>query len=296
MKKYFVKLIVLFLCILIYLNIPSTSQHTYPEKNQYTPLLTALNITYPKGDGSLRIMTYNLLADTPGFEGAPAYSRADGVCAILNTLKPDVIALQETSRNWFYSLNQSTPYKFISPVKTNILGTMTTLIYNPETLFLNYWGEYVFPKNHNGRLRCAVWGVFKERSTGKTFIVVNTHLSLSYKEKQFPEQQAIEILGLEDNLKKEYDCPIIFTGDFNSDKRSHTNHSANVYEILCTSLTDTATTAPETACAKGKDFESYRVDHIFTTHEPRILRFVILSQPKFANLSDHYPIFIDLML
>lgn len=294
MKKSFIKLTTLLLCIFIIFNLTSTNQ--IPSNDQPTPLLTSLKKCYSKSDTALRIMSYNLLADTPGFDGAPAYSRADGVCAILNTLKPDVIALQETSRNWFYALNKGTPYKFISPVKTRLSGTMTTLLYNPEALVLNHWGEYTFTKNHNGRLRCAVWGFFTERSTAKKFIVISTHLSLSDKENQFPEQQAMELINLINTLTNKYKCPLILTGDFNSDKRTSTNQKSTVYEILSTRLTDSVATSTEKSCGKSKDFSGYRVDHIFLSTEPKALRFVILSQPEFAALSDHYPIFMDLVL
>ncbi len=296
MKKTFVKLIVLLLCILITLNIPSTPTHTYPEKNQYTPLLTSLSLTYPRGEGTLRVMTYNLLADTPGFEGAPAYSRAEGVCGILNTLSPDVAALQEVSRNWFYSLNQSTPYKFVSPAKTNFLGTMTALLYNPEAVTLLQWGSHTFSRTLNGRLRCAVWGVFSKADTGKKFTVISTHLSLSDRENQFPEQQARELLELSRELEARYGCPVIFTGDFNSDKRTAENTVAGAYEILGTALTDTLRVTNEKASGNAKGFSSYRTDHIFINKALPVRRYVILSQRQFSDLSDHYPVFVDFLL
>lgn len=292
MKKSFIKLTTLLLCIFIIFNLTSTNQT--PSNDQPIPLLTALNITYPKGDGSLRIMSYNLLADTPGFEGSPAYLRASGVCNILNTLKPDVAGLQEVGRNWFFSLNQGTTYSFISPVKTTLFGTMTAIIYNKETVILEDSGEYVFPETYNGKLRCAVWGLFKEKQSDKKFLVINTHLSLKENGIDSPLEQATNIIILANELKETFNCPLFFVGDFNSDKRSlYNTSSACIYETLCTVSADTVNLSFEKGFGENKNFSSYSADHIFLKGEAEILRYIILSQPDFVELSDHYPIFID---
>ncbi len=297
MKKSFLKLILLLLCVFIIFSVPFTKTPSYTAENNYTSVITALEKTYPKNPDNIRIMSYNLLADTPGFEGSPAYSRAEGVCHILNTLLPDVTGLQEVGRNWFYSLNKGTSYKFISPVKTNFLGTMTAIIYNPETVTLNFWGEQVFPETLNGRLRCAVWGHFTKKRDGKTFVVLNTHLSLKEKGTDTPLKQATNIITLSTELQEKYNCPVFLVGDFNSDKRfSGNSHSAQIYEALSTALADTCNLGKEKGCGQNKTFTSYRADHIFLKGEGSILRYIVLSQPKFADLSDHYPIFIDLSL
>ncbi len=300
MKKSLFKLLSLFLCVFIIIQIfflNGNGAMYYSANGDLIKIVNALGKAYPKSPDTLRIMSYNLLADTPGFEGSPAYLRASGVCSILNTLKPDVAGLQETSRNWFYALNQGTQYAFISPVKTNIFGTMTTIVYNKETVSLHQWGEYVFPKTYSTKLRCAVWGLFKEKRTSQSFVVINTHLSLKEKWIDSPLEQATDILLLADELKKLYNCPVFFVGDFNSDKRLSGNvTSPCVYETLCTFFTDTRDMAKEKSCGENRSFSSYRADHIFVTGEADILRYVILSQAPFADLSNHYPIFIDISI
>ncbi len=292
MKNFF-KLILLLLCILIIFSIPFTKASYIPE-NKYNSVINAIDKTYPKNQDVLRIMSYNLLADTPGFEGSPAYLRASGVCNILNTLKPDVAGLQEVGRNWFFSLNQGTTYSFISPVKTTLFGTMTAIIYNRETVILEDSGEYVFPETYNGKLRCAVWGLFKEKQSNRNFLVINTHLSLKEKGSDSPLEQATNIIILANELKEKFNCPLFFVGDFNSDKRSMYNtSSACIYETLCTVSADTVNLSFEKGFGENKNFSSYSADHIFLKGEAEILRYIILSQPDFVELSDHYPLFID---
>ena len=294
MKNFF-KLILLLLCVFIIFNFPFTNEKPYSPENKYNSVINAIDKTYPKNQDTLRIMSYNLLADTPGFEGSPAYLRASGVCNILNTLKPDVAGLQEVGRNWFFSLNQGTTYNFISPVKTTVFGTMTAIIYNKETVILEDSGEYVFPETYNGKLRCAVWGLFKEKRSDKKFLVINTHLSLKENGIDSPLEQATNIIILANELKERFNCPLFFVGDFNSDKRSlYNTSSACIYETLCTVSTDTINLSCEKGFGENKNFSSYSADHIFLSGETDILRYVILSQPDFVDLSDHYPIFIDI--
>jgi endonuclease/exonuclease/phosphatase (EEP) superfamily protein YafD len=299
MKKSLLKALTIFIVfsLICYYFDTKSPDSSYYVNTEFATTVNALNKIHPQKSSTLRIMSYNLLADTPGFMGSPAYLRSADVCFMLNTLKPDVTGFQEVSRNWAYCLNRDTDYNFISPLKTNFMGTMTIIMYNKDTLLLCQWGEYVFEKTHDGNLRCAVWGVFKEKATEKSFIVINTHLSLSYNEKDTAIKQAQEILDLAHNLYAEYNYPLFFTGDFNSGIRySGYNASSCVYEVLCTSLTDTLRLAQQKSHGENLSTSSHSVDHIFVKGEPDVKEYVILSQPYFKNLSDHYPIFIDFTL
>ncbi len=299
MKKNSIKLFPFIIIFVIILNtiLFYGSAEPLVTDDHFTNTINAINRTCPKPCSAIRIMTYNLLADTPGFYGTPAYSRAAEVCRLLNTLCPDVAGLQESSRNWFYALSTNTHYRFISPLKTNIYGTMTTIIYNPHTLALEEWGELTFPGSHNGRLRRAVWGLFRVKSTNKHLVVINTHLSLNEGEGYTPLIQATELLTLCRGLSERYGCPLFLIGDFNSDIRSDKNPlRAGAHEIITTYFTDTELTAAEKIHGDAKGTSAYCVDHIFTLGEAQILRFHLLSQSRFTALSDHYPIFIDIQM
>lgn len=300
MKKSVLKVLCFFIPFLIFfqsLFVYGNGASPYTADTEVLNLSNALKNIHPENPCTLRIMSYNLLADTPPFYGSPAYSRANEVCCILNALLPDVIGLQEASRNWIYSLSQGTDYTLVSPIKTNLLGTMTAIIYNKESVLLTDWGEYVFEKTYNSKLRCAVWGVFKEKSTAKSFIVINTHLSLSHNETDTPIQQATEILALGEKLYTQYDCPVFFTGDFNSGQRFTENNPAScVYETLCTCLTDTLKEAVQKSDGENLSINAHSVDHIFLKGEACIEGYAVLSQKPMKELSDHYPIFIDVLL
>ncbi len=273
------------------------------EKNEHTAsteLLTVINnikTTNPKSQKHIRIMSYNLLADSLGFEGTDAHIRADGVCNLLNELSPDVIGLQETSRNWHTCIQKKTDYSFISPVRTELFGTMTSVIYNENTLTLLKSGEKVFNYGYDSRLRRMVWGIFKHNENSKIFAVINTHFSLSNNNITTPMNQASELLEFGEKLREEYNCPVFFIGDFNARERNrNTNISSSVYETLCTTLNDAKTEAQSVASGVNQSIYASSNDHIFIKGNAEIKKYVILSQNEFANLSDHYPIFVDIVI
>lgn len=278
-------------------NLNENTGTEYPAPPELTRTITVISQFYSDTDADIRIMSYNLLSDSAGFEGSPAYMRSEGVCYLLNTLSPDVAGIQEMGRNWFYCLNKSTDYAFISPVRTTLYGTMTAIIYNPENLILKSYGEHSFKNSYNPKLRCAVWGVFCHKATGKTFAIINTHFSLSEHDDKAPMNEARELLSYGEKISEIYNCPVFFTGDFNAgERRSDNNVSSSVYEALCTSFTDTKELAQAKSSGDNLSNNSSSIDHIFLKGNARINSYVILSQNEFTQLSDHYPIFIDAKL
>ncbi len=269
----------------------------YKSATELATVINNIKSTNPKPQNRIRIMSYNLLADCLGFDGTNAVTRAEGVCQMLNTLAPDVAGLQETSRNWHTCIQQKTDYSFISPLRTKIFGTMTSVIYNKNTLTLLKSGEKVFRYGYDSRLRRMVWGVFKYKESNKTFAVINTHFSLSNDNITTPMNQAAELLDFGKELQKEYNCPIFFIGDFNARERNaNANISSSVYETLCATLLDAKTDAQSISAGAKQSIYSSSNDHIFLKGKAEIKKYVILSQNEFATLSDHYPIFVDIVI
>ncbi len=299
-NKTFLKLTVIITVILLIF-----SQYTdiVSKKNEYAcsaELITVINnikLTNPKSKNHIRIMSYNLLSDSLGFDGTKAITRADGVCRILNSLSPDVAGLQETSRNWRTCIQEKTDYSFISPVRTKLFGTMTTIIYNKNTLTLLKSGEQVFKFGYDSRLRRMVWGLFRQKNDNKTFLVVNTHFSLSNDNLITPMNQAAELLDFGKKLQNEYNCPVFFIGDFNARERKRNNNiSSSVYETLSATLNDTKNDAESISGGTPQSLQASSNDHIFSRGSTQIKKYVILSQSQLTTLSDQHPIFIDFVI
>lgn len=291
MKKFLVILI-----LILFILSTANSAVTLSSVNDDTIIIKALQI-HPKLEKKTRVMTYNLLADSAGFEGSSAFTRAKEVCTLINEAAPDVAGLQEVSRNWLFCISKNTEYKIINSVKTAIFGTMTVLAYNPDTLSLLHSGEQVFSEGTHTRLRRFVWGVFERKKDGKCFCVINTHLSLSKTDGVSAVNQAYELAKFINDLYYEYKLPVFITGDFNSgERKEHNNQLPSVYEILCTVAKDTKSISSTLNYGNGKSVYASNIDHIFIRGDAQLEQYTVLSQSEFLKLSDHYPVFIDLTL
>lgn len=270
----------------------------YPAPEEAITKIEKLTEYYKKDNNQIRLMTYNILADSVGFEGSPAQNRADGVCRLLEGISPDVCGLQETSRKWFACIFNNTDYKFIHPVRSALLDTMTTLVYNPKSLTLVAFGEQVFRNGNNSRLRRMVWGVFRHKKTDKVFAVVNTHFSLSEgnsTDSTTPLTQALELITLCKELKTLFKCPVFPLGDFNA-KQSTKKTPSPIYDILTTAFANTKAIALTQSNGENTTTKSLSLDHIFCFGDAKITHHVTLSQSVLKEFSNHYPVFCDISI
>jgi len=272
------------------------SQHPAPPEQ--TSEIEKLSDFYKKEENHIRLMTYNILADSIGFEGSPAQYRADAVCKIINGIAPDVCGFQETSRKWFACIYNNTDYKFIHPIRTAVFTTMTTLAYNPKAVNLISFGEQVFKNGNNSPLRRMGWGVFRHKKTDKVFAVVNTHFSLSgsdFSDNATPLTQALELITLCKDLKNLFNCPVFALGDFNAPKSTKKAPSP-IYDILVTAFKNTTSLAKTISHGENSNKKTPFIDHIFAFGDITVTRHATLSQSFLKELSDHFPVFCDISI
>ncbi len=261
----------------------------------------AVGYIYGREEDTVRLMTYNLLSDSLGFTGTDAGERAGGVCAIIETLSPDVIGFQEMSRKWFATVKNNTSYKFIGFFRTTVFGTMTTLAYNSKRVELLFSGEKTFSVGGDSRMRRIVWGVFSNKRNGKIFAVVNIHFDL-LKKKTFSAfddslqmSQALETTRFVKDVIDRLKCPVFILGDFNV-KQSTAEKVSPVYEILDSVFYNAKKYAESVSVGSAPQSSTYKNDHIFYFGNVAIERYCLLSNENFVALSDHYPIFADVRL
>ena len=302
MKKAVIKSIFIF-CLTLLVSAQSIAFHIKVYRNRNMPSLplstqnTILKLKeiYPQPENTVRIKTYNILSDEPGFEGSPAYTRANGVCAVLNSLSPDVIGIQEMSHNWFYFLKANTRYSFVSPVKTALTSSMTAMLYDSEKLILKNSGEKTLSRSTSQRLRKYIWATFETTDTKSTFTVVNTHFSLNKNDSCAPLLQALDIIEFSKEFQQH--STIFFIGDFNTAQTTNkTTSSGRVYETLSTFFNDTKAMAKSLSEGTEKSSDEAFLDHIFLKGNAEILNFIILSNKEMAFFSDHYPILADVII
>ncbi len=302
-KKFMVILICLILLILVVFIIVFLVRGNI--KNEKLPEGFDEKITKSAFEktGDVRIMSSNLLVHYESWGGKPAKSRSKMYIALLEKYKPDVVGLQEMSDSWFCCIMNNLPkgYKMINPLTTGALVRMTSMIYNSDTLELLKSGEFTYSKCENKRLRRVVWAQFKEKGSGKTFIVTNTHFSLLFdgKEEEFAEimrTQAKELSNLIYKLNNEYSCPVFSVGDYNTMEDKPETQEIDIpeiYNFLESKFVDTKYEAETKLCGSEVSYDYPAWDHIFRYGNAKTKTFCLLSDSYFSDMSDHYSIFAD---
>lgn len=250
-----------------------------------------------------RIMSANLLVNYESWGGTDARRRAKMFGMVLDTYKPDVVALQEMSDQWYCCLTKNRgSYKLVYPLSSGMLVHMTGLMYDSDSVTLLDCGRMEYSQGDNPRLRRIVWGLFEDNETKKQYVVTSTHLDLIREGKEKEELnvmniQAEEQLTLTEELYNRFDCPVFSCGDFNAmDNGGYDNEyfAPSVYNTLSDTLTDTKYIAQLKTYGDERDADAPTFDHIFLNGDANVKRYGILSDTVMQQMSDHYPIFADI--
>ena len=248
---------------------------------------------------NLRVMSYNVLVDNDeslgGWNWGQALgNRGDKAAACIAYYRPDVIGLQECNYKWHVSLRQNLPdYDFVNPdvpekqalEKTESLGKKdwmcTTLMYNTETLILlenelvgysvNYWGCIQ-------RMRYVSMALFEIKGTGQKFVFISTHLDAERDAKGQSNRvtQAGELVDCIQRYKDTYSCPVIATGDYNSDYGD-----------------DPIQTLVKAGMTASKENRG-GIDYILYSMGVESKYFTPIHDEDVAGASDHVPVMADL--
>ena len=137
--------------------------------------------------------------------------------------------------------------------------------------------------------RCATWGVFKHKSSGKKFCYINTHIDHQ------SELAQVEGMKLISNFFEKYkkDYPLFITADFNM-------RSDNVaFDPIESYMYNTRDVAPEELTDYNTTYNGYVttkdvvIDHIYCSNYLKVVEYhTINEQYGGVNfVSDHYPIY-----
>ncbi|MDE6469478.1 MAG: hypothetical protein K2L19_00465 [Eubacterium sp.] len=254
----------------------------------------------------VRIMSSNLLVHYKSWGGLPAKPRANRFIEMLNAYKPDVIGVQELCDEWYCCINNNLPdgYKMLYPLSTGAFVRMTAIIYNSDALNLIDSGNFAYDQNDNPRLRRVIWAVFETKATGKQFAVTNTHFDLLREGReeeltQVMNSQTDELLNCVENISNEYSCPVFSVGDFNTMEDTEFTKPIDIpaiYNRLSQTLTDTKFVSENKIYGSEQDWGYPSYDHIFLNGNADTKNFCIMSYDYLTDMSDHYPIFADIIL
>lgn len=287
MKKEIIGLMAVWSCILTF---------SCSEKQEETINLATLNVRYDNPADSLNNWQY----------------RKDSIACFIKKNEIDVIGMQEVLDNQLKDLEERLPkYKHIGVGREDgkTQGEYSPIFYNKEkftlidcnTFWLSQYPDSIGFIGWDGACtRIATWAKLKEKQTGKTLFVINTHFDHvgSTARKNSALLIIEKIKELSDN------APAIITGDFNVPEDSE------AYKTLTQSdfkLFDSYKTA-EKKTGVQYTFHDFgriqpidnreKIDYIFVTPQIKVINSHIPQEGTVNNfcMSDHNPQIISFKL
>lgn len=259
------------------------------KEDQYASLSSGADV---------RVMTANVLSEEWG--GTDVEPRAELLFANLQYYLPDVVGMQEVSIKWKDSIKtvlEGSQYTLIHEIVKGTDSNYCSMLYNTETLELVKSDAYRLSIGGPMKARTVTWAVFKHKTTGEQFIVINTHLDWTQTPNDFTsqtsttpysrEQQVREISVTYNQLKAEYpNADILLTADWNTMKDAHPLN-------VLTELTDVQYAEN---VISGHNWSGV-VDHIFVKPNTNVVRLRLISENVTdLGLSDHPWGFADVVL
>lgn len=223
--------------------------------------------TEPASKASIRVASYNVrchyCSNTPAANELPWTRRREAVVATILSQYPDVVGIQEASQTRLIGSDGKAekdsqfddlvkrlgaPYKITNPYRYNCVNGYsaskckaksrgaskgTKIVYNSKTVTLVSHGtqRLTSPK---GKYRYAVWGIFTDKATKKSFFFINTHLEWEKDIAPSTTYYDLRVAQARDLVKviadKSRGLPVVVAGDFNTSKRTLPDNAP--YDIL----------------------------------------------------------------
>lgn len=257
---------------------------------------------YPKQEGSIRVMSFNVLYDGKN-ERAMKNRRGIAVEKILQ-IDPDILGVQEATHEWMKWFNSKLKdYKHVGVGRDDgdIEGEFAAIFYHKDKYKLLDSGTFWISETPDipsrswasACNRICTWAVFEDLKTGQKFAHLNTHLDHVSNQAR---QKGVEMIL--DKAAEYGGLPVIVTGDFN-----FRENSALYKTITADLLEDTKFAAPDTM--HHATFHNFMpagmqgdtiLDYIFVSKNIRSLLYRVETQGVDGRaVSDHYPIYADLI-
>lgn len=258
-----------------------------------------------KAENTTRIMSFNVRCANDGEQTIT--NRSKVAIEMLKAYMPDSFGVQECTPRWkrifFYNLGDKYasvgkardpfgPYTEYSSVY--YLKDKYNLI-DDGTFWLSETPDKPYSKSFNTSCtRIATWALLEEKTTGKRYLHVNTHLDHKLDSTRDAQMGVL----IERVLKIAGEYPVVMTGDFNAYENS------SVYAVALSSFDDSKYLAK--VSDDGPTFTKYdtkkptgkgAIDFIFVPKGTEVETYkIIRNTAKGIYPSDHFPIISDIRL
>lgn len=260
---------------------------------------------YASGD-EIKIVSFNVRTTLTESDTANNWDNRKEACvALLKDHMPSIIGVQEAKYNahWTYLKEQlADEYSGFGVNRDNGKesgsGETMGILYNNSvvqkldggTFWLSETPEIPskgFGANYS---RCATWGIFKHRATGKKFCYINTHIDHQ------SAQAKVEGMKLISRFFQQYrkdDYLLFLTADFNM----VSSHEA--MDVIESYMYNTREVAPEALTDYNRTYNGFNestysiIDHIYCSNYLKVVEYHTIDE-QYNNakfVSDHYPVY-----
>lgn len=258
---------------------------------------------------SLRAMTFNIRLDLAS-DGANAWpQRKQMVAELIRYEAADIVGLQEVLLHQKHALESELPaYEFIGVARDDGLqkGEFSPLAFNRTrfevlesgTFWLSPTPDVPAKAWDAAYPRIATWAVLRDRRSGQSISVLNTHFDHVGKEARV--RSAEQIAAWVSSRKADRDVVVVM-GDFNAPLESEPH--AILANEGASGLRDSRSISKAPPYGPEGTFTAFRIDnasseiidHIFVSDAFAVERHATISQHWHGQLpSDHYPVVADL--
>lgn len=254
---------------------------------------------------TIKVMTWNIRLDTPDDGDNQWKHRKNGLSKEINAQAPDILGVQEAMNNQMEDLNKSLKgYRSLGVARDDGKkgGEFSALFYRKNrvkpvrsgTFWLSDTPDVPGSRGWDAACnRIVTWAEFKNKRTGKHFMVYNTHFD------HIGEVARVESAQLINRKIKELSnrLPVILTGDFNvsSKHRAYAilTHPENEYVLVNTRSQAREKEGPDISWVSfTPEYDNTDlIDFIFTTYDFEVLSNTIFDFRQSGKfLSDHLPV------
>ena len=257
----------------------------------------------------MRIMTSNIWGD---YFGNPVSEREDLLFDVFMRYAPDVLGLQEVTKNWYES-------KLLKRLSGQYAFAGTEICENTNYVPLAYKKEYLLWAKGYERLRSTqdkskgiTWAVLKHPQEERLVAVCNTHFwwKAGAEHDLVRAANAGQLTELMRYLHQQYKCPVFAFGDMNSVlasevfrvyEESGIRHLYDLAEAKKDVSSHHGDPQPdEKGVLRGKRTQKDRycsIDHMIGLGDDfRILSYQVVEDKDALDASDHSPVYVDIEL
>ena len=252
---------------------------------------------------NVTVMSFNIRDESQNDGSNSWVYRYGAVAYMIEDTTPDVAGFQETSREQlqFFADNFS-QYKWVGVGREDgkKVGEYTSIMYNSKKVSLSksgtFWLSETPDKASAGwgadHACSAVWAIVKEKKSGASFFLVNTHIDVDDPEYR---AKAIEVILQKIEALNTSNLPVALLGGFNMEDN---NPALEPVKAVMQNARAVAFQSDDVRTYHTYGKVSQKIDHIFIQNFSSCLEFKTVTD-RYADrayVSDHNPIMATLVL